>query len=89
MKALSAVMATNFSDDILIPSGRAEEQAPSKPLAAFIPIVVAVAGVVAILFGGITAQNVVNLGSDGIDPTVTGSIAKAAVPTVGEVGHAR
>jgi hypothetical protein len=80
-------MAKNFSDDILVPSGSTEET-PSK-LAAFIPITVAIAGVVAILLGGITAQNTVNVGSDGIDTTVTGSVAKASVPTVEEVEHAR
>ena len=81
-------MAKTFPDDILIPSGAADQRAPFRPFAAFIPISLAIAGVAAILFGGITAQNTV-IGPAGIDPVVTGSVAKASSPTVGKVEHGR
>ena len=78
-------MADTRPDDILLPSGVADQQPQSSPFAAFIPISVAIAGIAAILLGGITAQNAV-IGPAGIDPVVTGSIGK--VPA-GEPAHAR
>jgi hypothetical protein len=82
-------MAKTIPDDILIPSGAADQRAPSKPFAAFIPISLAIAGVAAILFGGITAQSTVASGPSGIDPIVTGSIAKLPSTPVGEAKHGR
>jgi hypothetical protein len=82
-------MAKTFADDILIPSGAADRPAPSRPFAALIPISVAIAGVAAILFGGVTAQHMVVVGPAGIDPTVTGSIEKAPSRPDGEAEHAR
>jgi hypothetical protein len=45
-------------------------------LAAFLPITVAVAGVVVVLLGGISARNDVTAEVPAIDMTATGSIAK-------------
>lgn len=45
-------------------------------LAAFLPITVAIVGVVAILVGGITARHDVTAQAPAIDMTATGSIAK-------------
>ena len=44
-------------------------------LAAFLPITVAIAGVVAVLLGGITARHETTAAAPGIDMTATGSIA--------------
>lgn len=44
-------------------------------LAAFLPITVAVVGVVAVLFGGISARNDATAEAPAIDMTATGSIA--------------
>jgi hypothetical protein len=82
-------MAKTFPDDILIPSGAADERAPSRPFAAFIPISLAIAGVAAILLGGISAQSTVAGGPSGVDPIVTGSIAKAPSTPAGEAEHGR
>ena len=89
MQTLLAAMAKNFSDDVLIPSAAAEARAGSRPVAAFIPISIAIAGIAAILFGGITAQNPVVAGPTDIDTIVTGSVAKASSPPAAEVGDAR
>jgi hypothetical protein len=89
MKNFRAVMAKTVPDDILVPSGAADQRAPSRPFAALIPILVAIAGVAAILFGGVTAQHRVVVGPAGIDPTVTGSIAKAPSLPDGDAGRAR
>jgi len=45
-------------------------------LAAFLPITVAIAGVIAVLVGGITARPDATAAVPGIDMTATGSIAK-------------
>jgi hypothetical protein len=45
-------------------------------LAAFLPITVAIAGVIAVLVGGITAGHDVTADVPAIDMTATGSIAK-------------
>jgi hypothetical protein len=82
-------MAKTFPDDILIPSGAADQRAPSRSFAAFVPISLAIAGVAAILFGGITAQSTVVSGSSGIDPIATGSIAKVPPTPAGEGGLGR
>ena len=45
-------------------------------LAAFLPITVAVIGVVAVLVGGITARHDVTAATPALDMTATGSIAR-------------
>jgi hypothetical protein len=89
MQTLLAAMAKSFSDDVLIPSAAADGMAGSRPFAAFIPIGVAIAGIAAILLGGISAQNPIAAGPADIDTIVTGSVAKASAPAAAEVGHAR
>jgi hypothetical protein len=68
-------MAKTLSDDILISEGAATRPQKS-PLAAFVPIAIALAGVAAVLFGGISARHVQTAEQTiVIDPITTGSIA--------------
>lgn len=67
-------MATTSSDDILLPAGN-ELRSRRTPLVAFVPIVVALAGVAAILIGGVSARDVIAAeDAVAVDPVVTGSI---------------
>ena len=74
-------MTIRFPDDaILPPSGALDTQSPRLKPAAFVPIAVAVAGVLAILVGGISARDVAGPTDKAgqIDPVVTGSIQPIA-----------
>jgi hypothetical protein len=64
-------MSTRFPDDLLLPPADVHAEARLRPakLAAFVPIVVALAGVAAILLGGLTVR-----GAAGTDPVITGSV---------------
>jgi hypothetical protein len=70
-----------FPDDaILPPTGTLDTQSARLKPAAFLPIAVAVAGVLAILVGGISAHDAAGPidKSNQIDPVVTGSIQPIA-----------
>ena len=74
-------MTIRFPDDaILPPTGALDTQSPRLRPAAFLPIAVAVAGVLAILAGGISARDAAGPTDKGsqIDPVVTGSIQPIA-----------
>jgi len=76
-------MASTLPDDILLPGS--ESQAARRPvrsrLAAFVPISIAIVGVVAILVGRVSVHDVTANGlGDGIDPVVTGSVKAASRP---------
>jgi hypothetical protein len=64
-------MSTRFPDDLLLPPADVRAEARLRPakLAAFVPIVVALVGVAAILLGGLTVR-----GTAGTDPVITGSV---------------
>jgi hypothetical protein len=79
-------MAKALPDDILIPSGGADQRPSTSRVAAFIPISVAIAGVAAILFGGVVVQDTI---AGDIDPMVTGSIKPAPLAPVGEIADVR
>jgi hypothetical protein len=81
-------MTRTLPEDILLPSGPSEHRPQGNRLAAFIPISVAVAGVAAILFGGVAAQTPVLVGDAGVDQMVTGSIQKPSPIPAPEAGHA-
>jgi hypothetical protein len=72
-------MASKFRNDILIPLEiePIEIRAEGGKLAAFVPIVLALIGVAAILAGGISARSHEVAGNRAIDTMVTGSIAPA------------
>jgi hypothetical protein len=73
-------MANPLPDDILLPEN-AGARPRQVPLAAFVPIAVAIFGVAAILFGGVSARDVaVADGNPAVDPIVTGSVAAEAPP---------
>ena len=70
-------MSIRFPDDAMLPPrGRADTR-PARPKAAvFVPIVLALAGVAAILLGGLPAHDPA-MGiskAEQIDPVVTGSV---------------
>ena len=67
-------MAITSSDDILLPAGN-ELRSRRSPFVAFVPIVVALAGVAAILLGSVSARDVIAAeDAVAVDPVVTGSI---------------
>jgi hypothetical protein len=69
-------MATR--DDILVEPAEPvlEFELPRGPrLAAFLPITVAIVGVIAVLFGGISVRHDMTAQAPAIDMTATGSIA--------------
>ena len=67
-------MAKTLPDDILLPASEATPPRRS-PLAAFVPIVIALFGVAAILFGGVSARDLTATeGTAAIDPIATGAI---------------
>ena len=68
-------MANLLPDDILLPQSAASRPRPI-PVAAFVPIAVAMLGVAAILFGGVSARDMaVAEDRAAVDPMTTGSIA--------------
>jgi hypothetical protein len=74
-------MAITSSDDILLPAGN-EVRSRRSTLVAFVPIVVALAGVAAVLVGGVSARDVIAAeDAVAVDPVVTGSI-EAGQPNV-------
>ena len=72
-------MASKFRNDILIPLEiePIETHPKGSRLAAFVPIVLALIGVAAILAGGITAKSHEVAGRPAVDMIETGSIAPA------------
>jgi hypothetical protein len=72
-------MASKFRNDILIPLEIEPIETRPEPskLAAFVPILFALIGVVAILAGGISAKTRDSGDRQGIDMIQTGSIAPA------------
>jgi hypothetical protein len=65
-------------NDILIPL-EIEPVAHVPPrgrLAAFVPIAVAVVGVIAVLIGGVSARNADLAARQAVDPVMTGSVGK-------------
>ena len=85
-------MTMRFPDDaILPPTGALDTQSPRLNPAAFVPITLAVAGVLAILIGGISARDTacpIDKGSQ-IDPVVTGSIQPIAFKQMSPVDQRR
>ncbi|MEO8667585.1 MAG: hypothetical protein ABI399_03655 [Bauldia sp.] len=81
-------MAKTLYEDILIASGGATRPRQS-PLTAFVPIAVAVAGVVSIMLGGVSARNDRTVdAATVVDPITTGSIA-SETQTQSVPGHAQ
>jgi len=74
------VMTAEHRDDLTLPlaAEAGADRQPSTPIAAFVPIAVALIGVGLILFGGLTARDpatVVGAAVE-VDQVVTGSIAQ-------------
>jgi hypothetical protein len=71
-------MASKFRNDILIPLEIEPLEMPreSSRLTAFVPIVLALIGVGAILAGGISAKHHELAGQSSLDPIETGSVTK-------------
>jgi hypothetical protein len=69
-------MSLRSSSDIFLPETAGFTVGPSRArIAAFVPIVVALAGVSMILFGGLSARDTRNTVKPiAVDPIVTGSI---------------
>jgi hypothetical protein len=68
-------MSIRFPDDaILPPTGEADPRPARLRPAVFMPIAIALAGVAAILLGGLTARGPAIGTADGVDPVVTGSV---------------
>ena len=63
-------------DDILTEPTLDTDLPLGARLAAFLPITVAIVGVIAVLIGGISARDDVTAEAPAIDMTATGSIAK-------------
>lgn len=83
-------MTNALPDDILLPSDATRQGSSAIRFAAFVPISVAVAGVVAVLLGGIAAREPIDLaGQTDVDPVITGSITKPLAASPGEVTHGR
>jgi hypothetical protein len=83
-------MASTLPDDILLPSaaGSARPRPAKSHLTAFVPIALALLGVVAVLFGRVTTQDIsANDVPVAVDPVTTGSIeAPAPMKTHGNPG---
>jgi len=64
--------------DILIPTAAdtTDGRPPQSRFAAFVPITLALVGVAAILFGGVSARHTETAATQAIDPITTGSIAR-------------
>jgi hypothetical protein len=76
-------MALTLPDDILLPPARgsASPRPVKSHVTAFVPIALAILGVVAILFGRVTTQDIsTNEVPVAVDPVTTGSI-DTALPT--------
>ena len=73
-------MSLRSSDDILLPPELEAAPRDKVRLVAFVPIAVALIGVGAILFGGLTARDAatITLGKADTDPVVTGSVETPA-----------
>jgi hypothetical protein len=83
-------MSVRYPDDaILPPMGRADSGPARVRLATIMPIAIALVGVAAILFGGLTARDPATAISkaDTIDPVMTGSIAKPAQDKPDDIAH--
>jgi hypothetical protein len=73
-------MANSVHEDLLLPESPASRPRQS-PLAAFVPIAVALFGVAAILAGGVSARDVAVADRAAVDPITTGSVtAQAPAP---------
>ena len=74
-------MTIRYPDDAMLPSGDQTDPRPAqmKP-AVFLPIVIALAGVAAVLLGGLPARDPATAISRAgeIDPVVTGSVQPTA-----------
>jgi hypothetical protein len=74
-------MASTLPDDILLPAatGSARPRPAKSRATAFVPIALALLGVVAILFGRVTTQDIsANDVPVAVDPVTTGSIQSPA-----------
>ncbi len=74
-------MASTLPDDILLPAprGSASPRPAKSRVTAFVPIALALLGVVAILFGRVTTQDIsANDVPVSVDPVTTGSIEAPA-----------
>jgi hypothetical protein len=74
------LMASTLPDDILLPAAApvAGPRPPRSRLTAFVPIALALLGIVAILFGRVTVQEIsANDVPAAVDPVTTGSIGTA------------
>ncbi len=74
-------MSIRFPDDAMLPPrGRADTRPARLKPAVFVPIAIALAGVVAILFGGLPARDPATAISkaEQVDPVVTGSVQPAS-----------
>jgi hypothetical protein len=85
-------MALKIPDDILLPM-TAPSVAPrphQSRIVAFVPIVIALMGVTAILLGRVTAQDLSKVhGALGVDPIQTGAIATPPISGYGVDAIAR
>ncbi len=83
-------MALQSSDDTILPFSRrfAAGQATGR-VAAYLPITIALIGVVAILFGGLKAHDpaVAAARGDRLDPVITGSVAAPAPDSPDKLRH--
>ncbi len=72
-------MALRSYDDILLPPEPEVAPRDRVRLVAFVPIAIALLGICAILFGGLSARDSATaIGKAGIDPVATGSVEKPA-----------
>ena len=74
-------MSIRYPDDAILPLTGEADRRPARPKpAVFLPIAIALAGVVAILFGGLPARDPATAISkaEQIDPVVTGSVQPAS-----------
>jgi hypothetical protein len=65
------------SHDIILPPGTVASSISRSKLAAFVPITLALVGVVAVLAGGINARHDNEVALRSVDPVITGSIMPA------------
>ena len=76
-------MASVLPDDILLPTatGSVDLRPSRSRITAFVPIIIAVIGVAAILVGRVTVHDVAESGVvDGVDPVITGSVKPGGKP---------
>jgi len=83
-------MALRYPDDAILPPEAGDESRSARlSLGAFVPIIIALTGIAAILVGGLTArEGTTTIGKAEItDPVITGSVAKAGAPSEDQIRH--